>query len=272
VRYSLDNESSSHILIIPLIVAYLLFSARDQIFLKNEGSSALGFSILAIGGGIRLFGLRYAHGGNNFESLTGLALVLSILGSFLLCYGNRSGRKAIFPLLFLFLMIPIPDVLLDRIIYLLQSGSTACAYAFFKVLGVPVLRHGFLLSVPGVTIEVARECSSIRSSIALFITCLLAAYLFLSVAWKRLMFVLLAICFSIIKNGIRITTLTLLATHVDPGYLTGRLHREGGFFFFVLTLAMLAPVLYLLHKSEAQRRLTDAKLKGNAQAGFVGNA
>jgi exosortase/archaeosortase family protein len=85
-------------------------------------------------------------------------------------------------------------------------------------------------------------------------------------------FVLLAICFSIVKNGIRITTLTLLATHVDPGYLTGRLHREGGFVFFVLTLAMLAPVLFLLHISEAERRLTDAILNGNAPAGVVGAA
>jgi exosortase len=272
--YSLVHESSTHIFMIPFIVAYLLYFGRETTFAESKGSSFLGISILATGVVIRLFGSSYmqAQKGNNFESLTGLALVLSILGSFLLSYGNRSGRKAIFPLLFLFLMIPIPDVLLDRIVYLLQSGSTTCAYIFFKALGVPVIQHGFLLSLSGITIEVAKECSGIRSSVALFITSLLAAYIFLRGAWKRSVFVLLAICFSIVKNGIRITTLTLLATHVDPGYLTGRLHREGGFVFFVLTLAMLAPVLFLLHISEAERRLTGAKLDGHVQAGFAGNA
>ena len=57
------------------------------------------------------------------------------------------------------------------------------------------------------------------------------------------LFVLLALPLGIIKNGIRITTLTLLAIYVDPSFLSGNLHREGGFLFFLLALAMLAPVL-----------------------------
>ena len=65
--------------------------------------------------------------------------------------------------------------LLDWTIYFLQCGSTSVAYFLFRILGVPVLRQGFLLTVPGVTIEVAKECSGIRSSMALFITCVFAA-------------------------------------------------------------------------------------------------
>ena len=56
---------------------------------------------------------------------------------------------------------------------------------------------------------------------------------------------------AVVKNGIRITTLTLLSVYVDPGFLTGRLHHEGGFVFFFLALAILAPVLLLLQRSEA---------------------
>ena len=54
----------------------------------------------------------------------------------------------------------------------------------------------------------------------------------------------------ILKNGIRIVTLTLLATYVDPGFLYGRLHHEGGVVFFLLGLLILAPVLWLLERSE----------------------
>jgi hypothetical protein len=32
----------------------------------------------------------------------------------------------------------------------------------------------------------------------------------------------------VLKNGIRIATLTLLAMYVDPSFLAGRLHHEGG--------------------------------------------
>ena len=52
-------------------------------------------------------------------------------------------------------------------------------------------------------------------------------------------------------NGIRIVTLSTLAIYADPSFLTGKLHNEGGFVFFLLALAILAPVLWLLQRSEA---------------------
>ena len=150
-------------------------------------------------------------------------------------------------------MVPLPDVVLDRTICALQEGSTEIAYLIFQAVGTPVLRHGFLLSVPGVTIEVAKECSSIRSSIALFITCLLAAHLYLRTGWKMFVLVLLSLPLSIIKNGIRIATLTLLSIYVDPSFLTGKLHHEGGFVFFFLALLILWPVFLWLERSDRPR-------------------
>jgi exosortase/archaeosortase family protein len=54
----------------------------------------------------------------------------------------------------------------------------------------------------------------------------------------------------ILKNGVRIVTLTLLASYVDPGFLYGKLHREGGVVFFVLGLLLLAPLVWILQRSE----------------------
>jgi exosortase len=144
---------------------------------------------------------------------------------------------------------------LDRTIYALQQGSTDIAYLAFRAVGTPVLRNGFQLSVPGVTIEVAKECSSIRSSIALFITCLLAAHLYLRTTWKMALLALLSLPLSIVKNGIRITTLTLLSLYVDPGFLSGKLHHEGGFVFFLVSLLILWPVFSLLVKSDKSREV-----------------
>ena len=172
------------------------------------------------------------------------------IGGFVGSYGLKPSRAAIFPLLFLLLMVPWPSAVLDRVIRWLQQGSTDITYAIFRALGVPVLREGFVLRVPGVAIEVASECSGIRSSMALLITSLLAAYFYLRTRWKMLLLVLLVIPLSIIKNGIRIATLTLLSLYVDPSFLTGSLHRDGGFVFFFLALAIMFPILRLLEKSE----------------------
>jgi exosortase/archaeosortase family protein len=65
-----------------------------------------------------------------------------------------------------------------------------------------------------------------------------------------LLFVLLSIPLSVIKNGIRIATLTLLSIYVDPSFLTGSLHRKGGFVFFLMALLILLPVFLWLKKSD----------------------
>lgn len=255
VTYSLHNESSSHIVLIPVIAFFLLYLGRQTVFSITSTSIGSGISLAL--GGVILYWLAnrgpLPREGNWLLTLETLSLVLVWVGGFLLCYGFVALRAGAFPLLFLLLMVPLPDVVLDRAIYALQEGSTEIAYLIFQAVGTPVVRHGFLLSVPGVTIEVARECSSIRSSVALFITCLLAAHLYLRTSWKVILLALLSVPLSVIKNGIRIATLTLLSIYVDPGFLTGRLHHEGGFVFFLVALLILWPVFLRLVKSEKPR-------------------
>ncbi len=251
--FSLNQESSSHILLIPFVSAYLLYSERSRIFGIVQPSPYSGSAVVLAAVAMYVFAVSWlaSRRPDEFLSAATLAIVAVWLGGFLLCYGSSAWRKASFSLLFLLLMVPLPPPVLERSIYWLQQGSTEIAYLLFKAVGVPVLRQGFVLTVPGVAIEVAKECSGIRSSVALFITCLLAAHLFLRTKWRMLLFVLLSLPLAVVKNGIRITTLTLLSVYVDPGFLTGRLHHEGGFVFFFLALAILAPVLLLLQRSEA---------------------
>ena len=191
--------------------------------------------------------------GNESLSLAALAILLIWVGAFLSSYGLGAARAAAFPLLFLVLMIPLPERFLDWTIQLLQRGSTEVSYLLFNLVGVPALKQGFVISVPGVSIEVASECSGIRSSLALLITCLLAAHLYLRTPWKIVAFILLVLPVSVIKNGIRIVTLTLLSLYVDPRFLTGSFHRDGGFVFFLLALLLLFPVFLALERSESHR-------------------
>jgi exosortase len=254
VRFSLNEDYASHVVLIPVIVAFLLYTERRRIFAVTRTQALAGASV--IGSAVLLYWLGgrivSQTAGDISLSLQTLAIVILWAGGFLVCYGFSSVHAAAFSLLFLLLMVPLPVVIVDRVIYWLQAGSTELTYLIFQMVGTPVLRDGFFLSVPGVTIEVAKECSSIRSSIALFITCLLAAHMYLRSAWKSAFFVALSLIVSILKNGIRIATLTLLSIHVDPGFLTGKLHQQGGFVFFLIALAILFPVLMWLQKSERE--------------------
>ena len=67
-----------------------------------------------------------------------------------------------------------------------------------------------------------------------------------------LLFVILPI--TVLKNAVRIVTLSLLAIHVDRSFLTGSLHHDGGIVFFVLALAMMTPVFVVMYRSESSQR------------------
>ena len=179
-----------------------------------------------------------------------LGLVIFWLAGFILCYGTRAFRAGAFPLLFLLLTVPIPDSLLDKPISGVQFGSTEVCSLIFSLLRVPFVRKGFEFHLAYTDIVVAKECSGIHSTLAIFIISLIAGYLYVHTAWKKVMLVLLALPIVCVTNGLRIAVLTLLAEYVDPRILDSSLHRRGGIIFFLLGLLLLFAILQLLRKGE----------------------
>jgi exosortase/archaeosortase family protein len=100
---------------------------------------------------------------------------------------------------------------------------------------------------------VAEECSSIRSSLMLLVTGMVLAHLFLRSLWSKFLVVLAAVPLSVLKNGLRIFVLSMLGIHVDPGFLTGRLHREGGLIFFGIALLILFFLIRVLQRFEDRK-------------------
>jgi len=152
----------------------------------------------------------------------------------------------------LLFMAPLPPVLLHSIVGFLQRASAEASALIFQLIGVPVFRQGFVFALPGLTIEIAEECSGIRSSVALFIVGLVAAHLYLASTWTKVAVALLSVPVAIAKNAIRIVVLSLLSMYVDPGFVgPGLLHRNSGIPVFAMAFASLGAIIWLLHKSEA---------------------
>jgi exosortase len=160
-------------------------------------------------------------------------------------------------------MIPIPTIVLEKTVLALQHGSAAVANVLYKLLGVPVFWQGVTFSLPGVNIEIAQECSGIRSSVALFIAGTVAAHVFLRSGSSKVILILSTIPIAIFKNAVRIVTISSLAVYVDRGFLYGRLHKYGGLPFSILALAILVPLLFCLQKSEAFLKTKGAQLESH---------
>jgi exosortase len=250
VHFAAYNDDASHIFLIPFISAAVVYLERQAIFRRISydftGAALLGLSAAVISAAALLRHASWSP--SQTLSAYTLALVLVWMAGFALFFGRDAARTARFSLLLLLLAVPLPDFLLARVVYFLQRGSAELVSALFDLTGIPFLRQGFIFELGRFTIEIAEECSGIRSSMAVLILALLAAHFYLRSFWKQALFVLCSLFIMIVKNGVRIATLTVLALYVNPSFLFGRLHRDGGVVFFLLGLLLLAPVLWILRR------------------------
>jgi exosortase len=254
-RFSLHQQHSPHVGLILLVMLYLMQTHRQALFARAAYCAWGGIPLVVVGLLCYLVGLhqRMHLSQNDLLALTTLGIITIWIGGFVTCFGLPGIRTALFPLGFLLFAVPLPDALLSHVITALQSNSADVTEVLFKLLPLRVVREGFTFTLPGLQIEVARECSGIRSSIALLITGLLASHLWLRCWWSKAVVWLLIYPLAVFKNGLRIVTLCLLTLYVDEGYITGDLHTRGGIVFLGLALAILLPTLFVLRKLEAGR-------------------
>jgi len=249
----LGNDAYTHILLILPVSVALIFLLRNSILDSTRSNFAVGGALLALAaviGGLSRW--EFAASSSDIAlSLNMTALVTWWIASVIFCLGTRVFRIALFPLLFMYCLVPFPGILLNQIVSVLQKTSALLTGWFFAAAGVPVSLNGIVLSIPGIDIEVAKECSSIRSSLMLMVASMVLAHLFLRSSWRKAVVIAVAVPLSVIKNAVRIFTLTMLATNVDPGFLTGRLHHQGGVVFFLLALGAICALIWLLQGSES---------------------
>jgi exosortase len=263
IELALNNDAYTHILLILPLTVSLIYLDRSR-WQRNEedaplalfrGRMGAGATALA-GGALILCFARWGQSHLNISpggqlSLSMFALVIWWIASVILCFGVQLFRSFLFPLCFLFWMVPLPPFALGRIVLFLQQQSAMAARILFLAAGVPVTQHGFILSIPNLDIEVASECSSIRSSLLLIVIAMVLANLFLRTRWRKTLVVAAAIPLAVAKNGLRIFTIAELGTRVDPGFLTGKFHHHGGIVFLGIAVVAVCAVLWVLRRSEA---------------------
>jgi exosortase len=259
VGLALGNDAYTHILLVlPLGLALIYLDSRvdpdrESTTLRSEG--LMGYGAGAVLLVLALFVGGYARWGmvageDVRLTLAMLGLAVWWTGSVVLCFGVGTFWRFSFPLCFLFLIVPIPDFVLRWIVEFLQQQSAVAARIMFRAAGVPVAQDGIRLTIPGLEIEIASECSSIRSSLMLMVTTLVLAHLFLRAWWRKVLLVAAAIPLSVAKNGLRIFTIGELGTRVDPGFLNGRLHRNGGVVFLAISVVAVLILLWILRRTE----------------------
>lgn len=258
-QLSLANSLYSHLPLIPVVSLYLVWIQRATL-------PAPGRPSVPLAGGLALAGLGvmaayFVFGRPNPALQLDDALAWQTYG-FLLLFGavcawflGRELLKAVvFPLGFLVFLAPFPVAVHDAMEAFLQHWSADAAYLMIDGAGTPILREGLIFHLPGIVLEVAPQCSGIRSSVALFITSVVAGYFFLRSPWKRLALTLFVIPLAILRNGLRIFTIAQLCVYVSPDMVNSFIHHRGGPIFFAISLVPFFGLLYLFYRSDRRKR------------------
>ena len=160
--------------------------------------------------------------------------------------GWRWLQLTAFPLSFLLLMVPLPSIIFNQITFPLQGIASRAGEAVIATAGVPVLREGNILHVPGRSLEVAEACSGIRSLMSLVMLAVVLGYFTERGTGARVAIALSAVPIAIVANAARVAGTGLAAYWVSPAAAEGFFHGFSGWMVFVVALAGLLAFQRLL--------------------------
>ncbi len=222
-----QSEVTSHILLVPLIFVYLIYRKRNMLravlpLQNNEKQSWIRYgptivAILLVAIAI----LLYWYGSFTFTPLEYhlFALPIFVSGSLLLLFNFQTLRQLVFPLLFLFFLVPPPSEFLFSVGATLSTLSALISTSISNVFGIPSVLiseygnpmiqitrpNGTLLNF---TVDIA--CSGIYSLIGFLIIVTLLAYIIRDKLWKKIVLILTGIPIIYLFNVFRITLILII--------------------------------------------------------------
>ncbi len=239
-RWTKSVWHHGHGILIMLVVVYLVWKELEKLRALPRGSSPLGFLFL-----IPALILYILDMGINSQLLAAAALILSLPGLSLLFLGWERSRVVLFPLLALFLTLPIPLAFTESIHLALRFIATDAVSSLLPLFGVPVFTTGTLLEIPNGSLQVADACSGFSTLYATVTVAVLTAY-FCNSNPRRVAVLLVAVPLAIGVNIVRVLLLTLLVHWVGLDVLKTSAHEISGMLTFVVAL----PIVFWLGRDQ----------------------
>ena len=284
-----NDENYSHGLLIPFIIGYILWLQRDKLAAVPIRPAVLwgGLAIVCA-----LFALWAGVAGAELYTQR-LSLLLLLGGTALYFWGAQVLRLLLVPLSLLFLALPIPAIVFNKIAFPLQLFASRCAVWSMSVLGMPVLRQGNVIelkplnSIETKKLEVVEACSGIRSLMTLITLAVVFAYFthprqkgdqpprtFLQWIksygfWRSAIIVLSAVPIAILTNALRVSGTGVLAHYYGTQVADGFFHSFSGWAIYIVAFLMLFGVGWILDRfkpaSEDKKPKIDSLVRESTQ-------
>jgi exosortase len=229
-----NDDNYSHGFLVPFIVAYLIWTKKDTLRKLSPQPSLLGLPVLLAGLSMYVVGTIGAE-----WFLKRFSLVIVIAGLVLYLYGKTFFRELLFPIVFLFFMVPLPAIIYKGLAFQLQLFVSFVSAKLIPLAGVALYREGNILYVSTGPLAVEEACSGMRSIMALLALSSLFAYLMYESRLKQWILVAFALPIAVVTNIIRVTTTGIMAHYWGKEFAEGILHESFGWLVFVIAFGLL---------------------------------
>jgi exosortase len=249
VNQWLQDPDYSHGFLVPFLAGWMLWRSRARLRETSRKPSWWGLPIIVGAMGLLMLG---SLGSENYLSRVSLLIVTA--GLVINFYGWPRFRAGVYAWLVLFLMIPLPAIVSNRIVLPLQFLSSGLASSFMDFCGMPVYREGNIIYLPSITLEVAQACSGIRSLMAMVTVAVAYGYLLEQKPWRRTVLILGAIPIAVLVNSVRIMTSGFLGQYWGREKAEGFFHLFSGLAIFSFSLLLLWMLHLVLRKFGVEHR------------------
>jgi exosortase len=234
VRQWASDENYSHGFIIIPFALYFAWQQRRALAIAPTQARSLGLVLVVASLFMMLAGLLAAE-----LFLTRVSLIGVVAGSIWFLWGSRHVRLLGFPILLLFLMVPLPAMVFNQIAFPLQLLASRVGETVLAAVGVPVLREGNVLELVSTKLEVAQACSGIRSLISLLTLGIILGKLTERRLAARFVLAAVTIPIAIAANAARVAGTGLAANWIGPEAAEGFFHVFSGWLVFVAAFGLL---------------------------------
>ena len=242
------QEEYSHGFLIPVVVAWLLWSRRDALGSSVGRPSWTGLALIALAVLMNLIGQLSA-----IFILSQVGFVVALVGIVLATGGYSLLRVTLFPIVFLLFAIPLPYFVNSILTLQLQLISSELGVFVIQLFQIPVYLDGNIIDLGTSKLLVAEACSGLRYLYPLLCLSFLAAYLFQAPIWQRVIVFLSAIPITIAMNGFRIGLVGILVSRWGAEQAEGLLHLFEGWVIFIACAVLLTAEIFLFARLSGQR-------------------
>lgn len=249
VRQWADDQDYSHGFFVLPLAAFFVWERREKLRAAMVRPHAAGLALLAASL------VCFAAGRFGAELFLMRASLVGVLAGLVLYLAGPAHLKILaFPLAFLLLMIPLPEIIFNRITFPLQIVASQLGETLIAAAGIPVLRDGNILMLPGRALEIAEACSGIRSLITLVMLAVVLGYFTERGSGARIAIVVAAVPIAVAANALRVAGTGVMSYWISPAAADGFFHTFSGWLVFLVALAGLLACQRALDLTRRRRR------------------